>query len=124
MTAATSLIGLLTPTMRAMKHHKASVMNKAILFLLTFFFALPQLSIAAEEIRRFDAHITPYADGSFSVVEKIIYDFGESSGMESTVTSPNNTPSQQALWYKQRSIDVELSDVKLDGEVSPHTVTE
>lgn len=94
---------------------------KVNLFLVALFL-IPNVVFAMEEVKDFYSEITPFSDGSFSVVETIVYDFGDASKHGIFRYIPTEHPQEASVWYKTRRMDVDLQAVSMDGVAVPYEV--
>lgn len=80
-------------------------------------------SVNAEVIQKFEADYTIGGSGEVTVVETITYDFQgiERHGIFRTIL--NKHPQSASVWYKNRSIDLEIKSVERDGRAEPYTET-
>jgi len=85
--------------------------------------ALP-FSVAAETIESFSSVVSVKRDGSFAVVEEIVYDFGELERRGIYRTLPRTHPQDSGSWYQDRVIEVQVDYVLRDGDSTPYTVQE
>lgn len=91
------------------------------LFVLILCFGFISL-VQAEEVSVFDAHITPYEDGSFAVVENITYDFGGLKRHGIVRHIKKEHPQKASVWYKTRSLDIIVNEVQMDGISVPFEI--
>lgn len=110
-----------------MKHRKVlefwttySLLAASALFLLLAM--LPATAAAYESIRNFTSDITVHNDGTFDVVETIVYDFdkGERHGIFRYIPLTHSQPASS--WYKDRSIIVDITSVMRDGAAEPYVL--
>lgn len=85
---------------------------RTIVTLSLFLFAL---TAHAEEIRDFTAEYHVRTDGSVEVTETIIYDFGSDERHGIFRTLGTEHPQPPTKWYNDRSIDIEVTEVKQNG---------
>lgn len=88
------------------------------LFLLYALF-LPSFSEAQEVINSFQSDIEVFPDGSFSVVEQIEYLF-ETPRHGIFREIPLTHPEEASSAFRERVIEIELTDIKMDGETVPY----
>lgn len=82
---------------------------------------VPALAHGAEVINSFRSAIEVFPDGSFTVTERIEYSFDESRHgifREIPLTHPEGSDS----FFQKRVLEIELTDVRLDGEPVPHEI--
>lgn len=98
-------------------------MHKVNLFIasLCLLLGTPFL-VHAEEIVSFTSEIRIAEDGSFTVTESIAYDFAAEDRHGIYRDIPTEHPQDASAWYKERYIDIVVSDVIMDGESIPHEV--
>ncbi|MDB9944400.1 DUF2207 domain-containing protein [bacterium] len=91
--------------------------------IIGLFLLLPLIS-RAELIDSFQSTIEVQSDGSFSVTEKIEYDFGnlDKHGMFRYVPTIHPEPTKH--WYTERYMDIAVSEVLMNGAAVPYEVTE
>lgn len=97
-------------------------MKKILLFLTLAFVFLP-LPALAEKVDSFISDITVREDGSFDVVETIVYDFEDEYRHGIFRFIPTKHPKESDKWFKERVIDIEISLVSLDNMPVPYEVT-
>jgi uncharacterized membrane protein len=89
--------------------------------LLMLFLAVSS-AVQAEVINKFEADYTIAGNGEVTVVETITYDFGEEERHGIFRTIKNKHPQSASAWYKSRSIDLVVTEVKRAGEAEPFVV--
>ncbi len=82
---------------------------------------VPGSAFAADSIKEFTSDITVQQDGTFEVVETIIYDFGDAQRHGIFRTIPLEHSQEASVWYKKRYIEVEVSSVTIDGNATQYT---
>lgn len=78
----------------------------------------------AERVTNFEADVSLNEDGSFIVSETIVYDFEQESRRGIYRNIKNNHTQPASNWYTNRSISLELLDVKRDGVSEPYQIEE
>lgn len=93
-------------------------------YLLVALLVLVPSLVRAETIQSFLSDITLAKDGSFEVVETIVYDFEteEKHGIYRFI--PIEHPEVSKSLFKDRLIDVDLKYVQMDGGAVPYEVTD
>lgn len=86
--------------------------------------AIPFYANGAEEIQRFTVDITPRADGSFTVVETISYDFGSAERHGIFREIPTSHPQGDRNFLVKRHLNLSLESVTKDGNPVPYTSEE
>lgn len=105
--------------MTYIKTHQWALLAGVFLFVLL---GLPQSVRAQEVIDSFTSDITINADGSVSVIEEIVYDFGETPRHGIFRTLESTHPQEASAWYKERAIEYEVLKVMRDGEPEPYAI--
>jgi len=109
---------------KAMRHLKAYSSALYGLFLCTAFFLVVPGSAFAETIHSFVSDITLKSDGSFLVEETIVYDF-ESEERHGIFRDIEKKHAQgSGSFWKERTIDIDVRGVAMDGEEAPYEVSE
>lgn len=98
-------------------------MKKIILFFTLALMFLPSAALA-EKIDSFVSDITVAEDGSFTVVETIVYDFEDEYRHGIFRFLPTRHPEASDAWFKDRVIDIEILLVSIDNMEVPFLVTE
>ena len=91
-----------------------SMFSVALLVLL-----LAPVSVFAEVIRSFGTEMNVRADGSVTVTETITYDFEDTERHGIYRIIPTDHPQAAHAWYTYRFVDIELDQVRMDGEPVP-----
>jgi uncharacterized membrane protein len=77
----------------------------------------------AESISSFNTNIDIHKDSSFSVTEKITYNFGSAERHGIFRYIPTDHPQDASAWYLERYADIGVTDVLRDGSSTPYTVS-
>lgn len=100
------------------------VFKNTMLCLAGLFILLPYLAFAQESIPSFESTLTLKDDGTFRVVERIVYDVGgeERRGIYRYITKQH--PQGADAFWKDRMLHIEILDVTMDGTAYPYTITD
>ncbi len=95
----------------------------SIMLGLVFYMSLIS-SAKAEEIKLLNISIEVSDDGTFTVTEKIDYDFEDTEkyGISRYILTNHIQPASS--WYKNRYIDINVLSVNRDGVSEPYTLSE
>lgn len=77
----------------------------------------------SELISKFSADYTINSDSSVEVVETIVYDFAGTQRHGILRTLLHTHPQSASVWYKKRTVELEVVGVTRGGEPEPFTVT-
>ena len=77
---------------------------------------VPGISVASESIEAFNSDITISNDGTFTVTETIVYDFGHDQRHGIFRVIPLEHNQKASAWYKKRYIDISVTDIEVDGK--------
>lgn len=99
------------------------IKRAVLLFAVPLFLLLPLLA-SAEEVGNYDVDITINDDASFSVVETVEYDFGAMDRHGFYRSILHRHPQDATAWYKERSIDLEVTSVSRDGGAERFVVSD
>ncbi len=78
----------------------------------------------AEQISDFSAVLDVQEDGTVVVTETITYDFGATERHGIYRTLQEQHPQKNTVWYKKRSIAIEVLEVLKDGVDEPYQITD
>ncbi len=92
------------------------------IFVLLFFGCA--LSVHAEEITNFNSNLVVQKDGTILVTETILYDFGVVPLHGIYRTLQERHPQESTVWYKKRSIAIDVLGVQKDGVTETYVVTD
>ncbi len=95
-------------------------MKKILLILTLVLLPFPAL---AEKVDSFTSDITVLKDGSFEVVETIVYDFEDEYRHGIFRFIPTKHAEESDKWFKERAIDIEVSLVSIDNIPVPFEIT-
>lgn len=95
-------------------------MKKTLLILTLVLLPFPAL---AEKVDSFTSDITVLKDGSFEVVETIVYDFEDEYRHGIFRFIPTKHAEESDKWFKERAIDIEVSLVSIDNIPVPFEIT-
>jgi len=91
-------------------------------YVLFFLFLFLPTFVFAEQITSFTSDITLHQNGTFDVVESIVYDFGELDRHGIFRDIEKRHPQQPRVFWKERYIEVEIKSVLLDGGEVPFEI--
>lgn len=101
------------------KTHRRALLVGA--FLLSFAFA-PGVVSAQEAIEVFSSDITMHEDGTVTITEEIVYDFGSDARHGIYRILESKHPQAASVWYKDRVIEYDVTGVMRDGQSEPYAL--
>lgn len=91
-------------------------------FIFVFLFLCYAPFVYAEEIINFNSQLEVKKDGTVFVTENITYDFGSSQLHGILRNLKEHHPQKATVWYKKRTIGIDVRSVHKDGIAEPYVV--
>lgn len=101
--------------------HKTGIFIGILLVTAMYIYAAA-VNVYAESITSFVSDITLKKDGSMSVTETIVYDFGTEQRHGIFRYIPKNHQQEATSWYKDRYLEIAVDSIKMDGSVAPYEI--
>src|SRR5690606_22384686 len=94
---------------------------------ILFLFAITLVLFSPERAEAFiiNSHVADievHTDGTFTVVEDIIYDFRENERHGIYREIPTSHPQPGRFWLTERYVEIDFTEVLMDGESVPYAI--